>query len=469
MLFNTLQFALFFALVWSCTTVAGPRRAVTILLAASLVFYALWVPAYLLLLLGTIGFNYALLRAMIAQPKRRSAYLVASVVGTLGLLIFFKYAAFLIEATLPVLRLAHAGWQPPVPDIALPLGISFYSFQIIAVAVDTYRGNLAPIRSLSRYTLFICFFPQLIAGPIVRGDELIPQLERGPALSPERNRRGVWLIACGLTKKIVFADYLLAPFVNAVFASPDNAPAPMLLVAAYSFAFQIYFDFSGYSDIARGLGLLLGFELPFNFKEPYLSRDPSEFWSRWHITLSSWLRDYLYIPLGGNRGTPASTSRNLMLTMLLGGLWHGASWTFVAWGGLHGLLLVVHRPFAASRGRRDAPFAATDALRVVALFHAVCLLWIFFRAPSLEVAYSMIANLAGGDFASAWPPFQMAVVALCAVLHPLERLARLRSSRLQGAVVASRTGLALEAVALGVLAALCLAASSGGEFIYFQF
>lgn len=467
MLFNTMQFAAFFAIVWASVTIAGPRRAAPILLGASLIFYGLWVPAYLLLLLVTIGGNYALLRAMVAS-RRPARYLVISIASTLGLLMYFKYAAFLIETAAPVLRWT-SGWIAPVPEIVLPLGISFYSFQMVGVAVDTYRGHLARIHSLGQYALFICFFPQLIAGPIIRGDELLPQLERGPRPSSSRNRRGTWLIACGLTKKILFADYLLAPFVNSIFESHTDAPAAVLLAATYSFAFQIYFDFSGYTDIARGLALLLGYEIPFNFKEPYLSRDPSEFWTRWHITLSSWLRDYLYIPLGGNRGTFARTAINLVITMLLGGLWHGASWTFVVWGGLHGVLLVLYRPFAIRRDHLDPPLGWTDIPRVLAMFHAACVAWIFFRAPSLDVAWSMVGQLVSGDFRSDWPVFQMGVIAACALLHPLERYARLRSSRWQEIVATRSWGPVLEGATIGGVAALCLAASSGGEFIYFQF
>ena len=343
MLFNTAQFAIFFvALLWVYRLLPrGGRNGW--LLGASLLFYTLWIPSYLMLLLIDIGVNYALLRGMVRSARPR-LYFVASLVFTLGLLACFKYAAFAVETLGP---LAHVlgGAEPPIPEVLLPLGISFYSFQILALQIDAYRGDFEAPRSFPRYALFVCFFPQLVAGPILRGREFLPQLERGGELQPERTRRGLWLIASGVVKKVIVGDFLLAPFVDPVFQHPGIADAPVHLLAVYSFAFQIYFDFSGYTDMARGMGLLMGFELPLNFKEPYLSRNPSEFWRRWHITLSRWLQDYLYIPLGGNRGGSFLTYRNLGITMLLGGLWHGASWNFVIWGALHGGILVLHRRF----------------------------------------------------------------------------------------------------------------------------
>ena len=467
MLFNTFVFWIFFAALWSIVSVIPKERKLGVFLGASLVFYSLWVPVYLVLLLGTITLNYALLRAM-QMGTRPRLYLTLSVAGTLALLAYYKYAAFLLESAIPVLQWMGLA-TPNQPNILLPLGISFYSFQIIGVAIDSYRGHLEPVRSLRRYTLFVCFFPQLIAGPIVRGGELLPQIKRGAAPTPERNRRGVWLIACGLFKKVVLADFFLAPFVNIAFGEAARASAPILLTGAYSFSFQIYFDFSGYSDIARGLALLLGFELPFNFKEPYLSRNPSEFWRRWHITLSSWFRDYLYIPLGGNRRGASRTAINLLVTMLLGGLWHGASWTFVAWGALHGILLVFHRPFSGAPSSEDAPWTSGDVGRAILMFHFVCLFWIFFRADSIEIATEIVAQLIGGDYTLSWPLFHLAIVALCIGLHPLERYARRRASVWRDAAAKAAWAPFAEAAGLGILLALCLTASSGGEFIYFQF
>ncbi|MBW2419024.1 MAG: MBOAT family protein, partial [Deltaproteobacteria bacterium] len=274
MLFNTFQFVIFFGvLLLLYRSLPGSARN-PLLLIASILFYSLWIPSYLLLLAVDLVVNYALLRAMV-RSTRPKPYLVVSIVFTLGLLGCFKYAALFIESAMPALQ-GVFGWTPQVPELFLPLGISFYSFQIIALCVDTYRGSIEPVKRFSRYALFISFFPQLIAGPILRGYEFLPQLERGGQISAERTRRGLWLLASGLVKKVIFADFLLATFVDDVFYIPGVASAPFHLVAVYSFAFQIYFDFSGYTDMARGLACLLGFELPLNFMEPYLARNPSE-------------------------------------------------------------------------------------------------------------------------------------------------------------------------------------------------
>ena len=467
MLFNTLQFAIFFSAVLLAHRSLPPRARPSMLLLASSFFYALWHPAYLLLLLGEIGVNYLLLRR-IERSRKSWMYLAASIIFTLGMLAYFKYAALILETVLPLLR-PTLGLDPPIPDIFLPLGISFFSFQIVALAVDTARRDGPAVASLSQYALYVSFFPQLIAGPILRGHELLPQLPGGGRIEPERTRRGIWLLASGVFKKSVMADFLLAPFADGVFGAPGLASAPFHLLAMYSFAFQIYFDFSGYTDMARGLACLLGFELPLNFREPYLSRDPAEFWRRWHITLSQWLRDYLYIPIGGNRGGSARMYVNLFLTMLLGGLWHGAAWTFVIWGGLHGLLLVVHR---LTGGRQDPERAVVwrDLPRIVLLFHAVCVMWIFFRATDFESAMIFIGSLAGLGEAGGWPVMQCLVVAFCVVLHPLERALRTRLPDLR-AYLEERAwgGLVLGAALGAILALVWVTGGAGGEFIYFQF
>ena len=465
--FNSLQFALFFALVWGLHRALPPRARNGFLLAASLVFYGLWMPTYLLLLLADIAVNYALLRAMVRSARPRIA-LVVSIVFTLGLLAGFKYAALAVETLAPVLR-AGFGLELPVPEVFLPLGISFYSFQILGLSIDTYRKEIDAPHSLARYALFISFFPQLIAGPILRGKQLLPQLARGGTRSADRTQRGLWLIGRGLAKKVILADFLLRDFVDGVFQAPGVGSAPLHWVAAWSFAFQIYFDFSGYTDMARGLALLLGFELPANFLEPYLSRNPSEFWRRWHITLSRWLRDYLYIPLGGNRAGTARTVLNLMLTMGLGGLWHGAAWTFVLWGGIHGVLLVAHR-WLGSRDERERPSDWRDAPNVFLTFNFVCLAWVFFRAPSLEEALRFIAGMLGSGVSTGWPVLPTIVVAACAVLHVLERWARLHAVSLRAAMNRRRFGPALQAAGLGSLVGLAIAVSGAGDqFIYFQF
>jgi D-alanyl-lipoteichoic acid acyltransferase DltB (MBOAT superfamily) len=439
-----------------------------VLLGASLVFYTLWIPAYLLLLLVDIGVNYALLRAMLKSDNRRP-YLIAACVFTLGLLAYFKYAAMIVETFVPALG-NTVGWSFDVPEIFLPLGISFYSFQILALTIDAYRGDLDEAPPLPRYALFVCFFPQLIAGPILRGFEFLPQLERGGEPSWDRTRRGLWLIGVGLGKKVVIADFLLAPFVDLVFQEQAPAITSFHWVALYSFAFQIYFDFSGYTDMARGIALLLGFELPMNFLEPYLSRSPSEFWRRWHITLSRWLSDYLYVPLGGNRRGTSRTYVNLMLTMLLGGLWHGASWNFVIWGGLHGLLLVAHRLIGRKNVDTSAPIGWRDLPKIIGLFHIVCLIWVFFRAPTLDLALRYFERLFSFHSPYGWPHIQLVIVLFCMGLHFAERSLRLRAPALREHLGKRWWGGLAEGAALGAVVGLAImVAGVGGDFIYFQF
>jgi len=468
MLFNTLQFAVFFAVVLLGYRSLPTRYQNAWLLAASLVFYSLWIPVYLLLLLADAGINYALLRAM-KQSSKPGLFLAASICVTLGILGFYKYAAFFVASIAP-LSISLLGLAPPAVDLLLPLGISFYSFQIIALSIDSHRGEIDAPKSFARYLLFVSFFPQLIAGPILRGREFLPQLARGGTFSGERTRRGIWLIASGLAKKVILGDFLLAPVVNEVYANPGISSAAVHLVATYSFAFQIYFDFSGYTDMARGMACLLGFELPPNFREPYLARNPAEFWRRWHMTLSRWLRDYLYIPLGGNRGSASRTYVNLMLTMLLGGLWHGAGWNFVIWGGLHGLLLAAHRRLGGRRHSAKQGFRYGDALRIFFNFHGVCLLWVLFRAATLGDALVILERIATGSYTGAWPVLPTLIVVACFAFHGVERLARLHLPGIRAALARGPVGWTIEAAALGaVLALTVLASGTGAEFIYFQF
>jgi D-alanyl-lipoteichoic acid acyltransferase DltB (MBOAT superfamily) len=461
MLFNSFQFALFLVTVFAFHRSAPQEWRNGILLAASLVFYFLWIPPYLDLLV-----NYALVRGIQRSPRKR-LYVAASVVFSLGILAGFKYTAFLVGSFTDL----------PVPEILLPLGISFFTFQIIALSVDSYRGATPPVQSLREYALFISFFPQLIAGPILRGSMFLPQLRAGGRVSPDRTRRGLWLLASGLVKKVVVADFLLAPYVDDVFRGAGVPTSLELWVALYSFAFQIYCDFSGYTDMARGMGLLLGFELPKNFTEPYLSRNPAEFWQRWHITLSTWLRDYLFLTLGGNRHGRLRSLRNLAVTMVLGGLWHGAAWTFVLWGAYHGVLLVLHRVLQPVLVR-VAPGSAAgrfawQALRVAAMFHLVCLGYLVFRAESLAQLGALLPVLGGlagpASDATSWPGVQLGIVALCAGLHGLERFLRPRLPAIRRGLEPTWGGV-LEGAAMGAVAALAIwLGGAGGEFIYFQF
>lgn len=471
MLFNSLPFVLYFMAIYFLYRALPASQRNGLLLTGSLVFYTLWIPSYVVLLLADIAINYALLQAMqrSSTPRR---YMVLSVCFTLGLLGVFKYAALAVETLSPLLR-EGIGIELPVPELMLPLGVSFYSFQIIALNVDCYRRQIQAPKSLTRYALFISFFPQLIAGPILRGADFLPQLERGGEMTRVRTQRGIWLIVCGLVKKLVFADFLLAPFVENVFSTPGLGSVGFHLVAIWSFTFQIYFDFSGYCDMARGLALLLGFELPLNFQEPFLSRNPAEFWRRWHITLSNWLRDYIYVSLGSHRVTKPAFNR-LAITMLLGGLWHGASWTFVIWGAIHGALLVLHRvvsPVLSRIAPKSIPGQRIwHLLCVVATFQMVCIAFVFFRSPNYESSVQFLVGIFGGHGLQVWPWVQLLIVLLCGGLHVGERFARERVPALQAICARTVTGGLVEGAALGVALGLAIAASGvGSEFIYFQF
>ena len=474
MLFPTLSFAAFFLIVWLGDRLLPNKLRSGWLLGASLTFYFLWIPQYLLLLIFVILINYVFLRKMLSQQRRTNAapgagrgWLIASIVFTLGILATFKYAAFLLGILLPFTTILAVG-TIPLPDLLLPLGISFYSFQLISLHVDIYRDEIEAPPNLARYALFVSFFPQLIAGPILRGQEFLPQLATPTKATTDSNRQGVWLIASGLGKKVLLGDFLFAPMVDPVFAAPGLAGAPAHLLAIYAFAFQIYFDFSGYTDMARGVARLLGFEFPRNFEEPYLSRNPTEFWRRWHMTLSRWLRDYLYIPIGGNRGRRARTGTNLLITMLLGGLWHGAGWNFLLWGGMHGVLLALHRPLRAPQTRMGS-LELRDWWRVLLCFHAVTFLWIFFRASTLADAGAILHGVVFGSWAGPLPLWGILLILGAFALQFAERWVRTRAIKLRSQSN-GMAGAALEGALIGGLLILVIAASGrSGEFIYFQF
>jgi alginate O-acetyltransferase complex protein AlgI len=466
MLFNSFPFGIFFAVAFIALSAMPRRHKAAVLLASSLVFYALWSPLFVPLLLGTISINYFFARRM-ATSDRARVYLVLSIVVTIALLAFFKYAAFAVG-------LLHSAWpgihvKRSSLDFVLPLGISFYSFEIISLSVDIYRRRIG-CPSLRDYVLFVTFFPHLIAGPIMRGSELLPQLDAGGVRTAARARRGAWLFAVGLAKKTIVSDYLLLPFVTEIFATPGAANGPVHLVAIYSFTFQIYFDFSGYTDMARGAACVLGFELPNNFAEPYLSRDIAEFWSRWHVTLSRWLRDYLYVPLGGSRHGPARTLGNLMFTMFLGGLWHGAGLNFVAWGGMHGALLVATRLVRSKRPEERGPVQWTDVPAIVLTFHLVALSLIAFRAGTWADTVAFTGGLFRGGYLGGWPLLPLAIVVFCGALHVAERFVRPRLPSMYARFASAAWGPWVEGALLGAVASVAvLAAGAGVEFIYFQF
>ncbi len=372
-----------------------------LLFTASLLFYSAWRwPFTSLLLLSTLLDHQCALAIYRARSDAaRRFFLTLSAVGNLGLLGFFKYTNFIlgnVEQVLGVtgLRLDLA----PLP-IVLPLGISFYTFQTMSYTIDVFRGRLIPRRSLLDVGVYVSFFPQLVAGPIVRGSEFVPQLDDLKTWDPARAKSGLLLMIWGLAKKLMLAD-ALAPIVNQAYANPDLYSGPALVLATYCFAFQIYGDFSGYSDVAIGAARVLGFDIPLNFNRPYFAANISTFWRRWHISLSSWLRDYLYIPLGGSRRGRPRVLFNLLVTMLLGGLWHGASWNFVIWGAIHGTLLVLHKLYLWSRKTEkveDTPRPLPRILLTVLTFHLVCVTWVFFRAETLDEAITILLRVGEGS------------------------------------------------------------------------
>ncbi len=394
MLFNSFQFFIFFAIVYFLYRVLPYKGQNFLLLIASLVFYGTWDWRFLFLMLGSALIDYyaGLKIASVEDRVHKRRYLVLSMISNLTILGFFKYFNFFSDSFKTFLQIFGLEANYTTLNIVLPVGISFYTFQSMSYAIDIYRGNLKPVRSMPDFILFVTFFPQLVAGPIERASNLLPQVLGERQITPEKNRDGVWLILWGLFKKVVIADNL-ANVVNTAFAQYASLSGPEVLAAVYAFAIQIYCDFSGYSDIARGLAKLLGFELMVNFNLPYLSKNPTEFWQQWHISLSTWLRDYLYIPLGGNRKGELMTYRNLMLTMVLGGLWHGAAWTFVIWGFYQGTLLVLHRLSAPTLGRWLGNGKAVKIISVMVNFQLTAIGWLIFRAESFGQLMDMASKL----------------------------------------------------------------------------
>jgi len=394
-LFNSAAFGVFLAialvLFWS-----SPRsHRVYILVGLSYFFYTYTFPIYFFLLASLTILNFVLALEIARRPRFARHFLVLAISLDLFSIGFFKYAAFTVESLDWSLSLFGAGLDIGLIDITLPLGISFFTFQMMSYVVDTYRGAPAE-KSFWNFAAYVSFFPQLVAGPIVRLKTLLPQIKEERVYNEERVVRGMFLVAQGLIKKIVFADFL-GGYVDKVFAAPEGYSGLATLVAVYAYAFQIYFDFSGYTDIAIGCGKLFGFEIPINFDLPYISKSPREFWRRWHISLSTWLRDYLYIPLGGNRKGAGRTYFNMMTTMVLGGLWHGANWTFVLWGAYHGVLIAIqrlleeHSEFA--RRLFSSSSRALSVLGTIFTFNLVCLGWLLFRAESIPKACDILRNV----------------------------------------------------------------------------
>ena len=471
MLFNSFPFAYFFLSLLPLYWLLPRRGQNFLLLAGSYFFYGCWDPRFLSLLIISTVMDFACGLAVdrIESPSKRKLFVALSMALNLGMLGYFKYANFFAESLQAMLL--KMGWHASLThlNVILPIGISFYTFQSMSYVIDVYRKDIKPTRNIFEFAAFVSFFPHLVAGPIMRPTTLLPQIENPRRFNADQFYRGAYLIFWGLTKKVVVADNL-APIVNDIFGRWQTVDGGLALLAIYAFAFQIYCDFSGYTDAARGISKCLGFELALNFNLPYFATSPKDFWARWHISLSTWLRDYLYIPLGGSRGGQGALYRNLMLTMVIGGLWHGAAWTFVAWGFYQGAILIGHRLAEPWLKKIDptepVERACWKILRIVVTFHLVCLGWLLFRASSMEQAWGMLSAI--------WlrPSIPLASmllpVLICVVPLLLVQLAQHAAKDLE---VVMRTPWYVRSVFYtGLFYAFVLGGQfEGSQFIYFQF
>lgn len=522
MLFHTLPFLVFMLVVLpGFYALRGTRLWITWLLCASYLFYGWWNPYYLLLVLYSTALDYLLvtlmdrcptagqgratsgdkllgvafgvsivlgllllcnalfgpttlrpasagfallvmLMAVGARAGSRRIWLLISLVNNLALLLFFKYARFLIENLNQL-----SGLHLPDPSILMPLhfsyvlpvGISFFTFQSMSYTIDFYQGKVERERNFLRFATFVCFFPQLMAGPIERARQMLPQFHRQPEFHLQNLTDGASLVLVGLFKKLALADYL-ALYVEHVYENPGKYGAGSLALATFAFAWQIFFDFSGYTDMARGVAKMLGFNLVLNFNNPYLATGLGDFWARWHISLSSWFRDYIYIPLGGNRRGAIRTNLNLFLTFLVSGIWHGANWTFAIWGGLHAVGVIVTRQFERSALYRER---VPRLLKQLCVFLYVAFAWIFFRAANVSDALLIVERIAHMRTGEADIPMPGLMLALVVSVWLYQCL---YESRLRGIL---RNGYVRVALATVMILYLCLCSAGGGTFIYFQF
>lgn len=482
MLFPSVEFALFFVVVFCVAWVlaAQPSRWKRFLLVASGVFYASWNYRYLPLLVAVALGNHACAVCIRAASTQRGArrWMTLAVALDLGVLFVFKYLGWVVASSATVCSWLGAKTRVAPVQLALPLGVSFVTFQAMSYAIDAYRERREPrretprdeARSASDVLLYVSFFPHLVAGPIVRANEFFSQIRALKVPSREERTSALLLIAGGLAKKVVLASWLARSIVDPVFAQPESSSWSEILAAIYGYAVQIYADFSGYTDMAIGLAALLGVTFPQNFAQPYRAASLREFWRRWHMTLSRWLRDYLFVSLGGSRGSRAKTLRNLFLTMLLGGLWHGAAWTFVLWGALHGAGLAIERLIDGDR-ESHTQSRLVRALRTVFTFHFVCIGWVLFRASSLRDVGTLLGRLFAGARGSvshvpAVTPLLVAGITVGIAMHFLSPSLRDSAARR----LARWHPIALGLAGGALLAAMDLVSPPGiAPFIYFQF
>lgn len=473
MLFPTVDFGIFFLIVLIIAWLLSSQLMLhkLFLLIASYVFYGFWDWHYVPLLFGV-----SIFAGIVAQRIQRSdrihvrkAWLVFGIVSCLLVLIYYKYTSFLLINLIEIWGLFKIPPTFVIDSVFLPLGISFFVFHAISLLGDVYRNKLKTPVKLMDVLLYVSFFPQLIAGPILRASQFMPQLLIKRNRNVIRTNKGLILIVMGLFKKVVIANVLATQLVDPVFAAPEIYYNSDILLAVYGYAIQIYCDFSGYTDIAIGCAFLLGYRFPRNFNLPYIATNPQDFWRRWHISLSSWLRDYLFIPMGGSRGSKWRTNANLMITMLLGGLWHGAAWTFVIWGALHGMYLIIHRMWAAFKWAPIVTMRHTFLWRVISrilLFNAVCIAWIFFRSSSFEMAFVIFERLCipGTATLANWIVFSMLMLGFAGQYLPqcIVRKVELLLCRMPSLCCGVIFAVAIFVIEL-------LGPSGVAPFIYFQF
>jgi D-alanyl-lipoteichoic acid acyltransferase DltB (MBOAT superfamily) len=415
MLFNSLAFGGFLIVALILFWSAPRSHRVFIIVGLSYFFYTYSYPIYFFLLAILTIFNFAFAIEMEKRPRYAKHFLALAISIDLLVLGFYKYANFAAGELISALSFLGVRADFELAGIMLPLGISFFTFQMISYIVEVYRGM--PVeRSFWNFAAYTSYFPHLVAGPIIRPRMLLPQIRAAKTYDEDEAVRGMFLIAQGLIKKIAFADFL-GGYVDKVYAAPGDFSGIATLLGIYAYAFQIYFDFSGYTDIAIGVSKLFNFQIPINFDLPYISKSPREFWRRWHISLSTWLRDYLYVPLGGNRKGETRTYVNMMITMLLGGLWHGANWTFVLWGGFHGLLIAVQRfleeKWGFAKRLAEKPSAVWSVIGGIITFHLVCLGWVLFRSQNVSQAASVLKNVFTAGFS--WQSVEAPVAAMLAI------------------------------------------------------
>ena len=473
MVFNSLTFVAFFvAVVLLHYAPFGSWRLKKVqLLLFSFMFYAAWNPPFILLLWMSTLVDFEIARRMHSSttPGWRRWWLFVSLAVNLGVLGYFKYGEFLLENWVTLMNSVGVAWRAPKWNVVLPVGISFYTFQTLSYTLDVYSRRLEPIRSRLDFALFVAFFPHLVAGPIMRPEGLVPQFAQRPRVRPGAKAWGLCLMVLGMFEKVVIADGALAPAADKVFGTGGPVMWADAWCGTLAFSGQIFCDFAGYSTIAIGAALVLGFSLQDNFRYPYAAIGFSDFWRRWHVSLSTWLRDYLYIPLGGNRSSERRTRANVMITMLLGGLWHGASWKFVLWGGLHGAYLTIERFLRATIGpSRLFQLSGVRLLLGVLTYLLVTLTWVFFRAADLPSALGMLGSMLSFGPGQAVLPFRDYVLVGLPIGSMLLIQAYMREKRLEDVVArtpAWLTGFGVAAMALLTI----ITQGSNDAFIYFQF